>query len=295
MPLVYQAFDLLYLDGRSLRRRPARAAQEAARARAAAERPGPVREPHRHRGRRVLRRGQGPAAGGDRRQAAAVALRGRPAVVRVAEDQGPAGAGARRRRLDAGGGEREGAGGGRRRRVRGRAAAVRGQGGLRLRRADAKGAAGAPRGARDGAAAVRPGAAARLQGTLGRRPRRRALDAPRARHPGGDRRLDARRQRPADGVQGAGDRPRPARGREGAGDRPGGRGSRGGRRVPARRAGRARDTGTGRVGGDGIEHEDAEGEGSTEARRRRPKAKATRRRRRPPSATASPPSIRRGS
>ena len=40
VPLVYQAFDLLYLDGRSLRRRPARAAQEAPPARAAPERRG---------------------------------------------------------------------------------------------------------------------------------------------------------------------------------------------------------------------------------------------------------------
>ena len=38
VPLVYQAFDLLYLDGRSLRRRPARVAQAAARARDPAQR-----------------------------------------------------------------------------------------------------------------------------------------------------------------------------------------------------------------------------------------------------------------
>ena len=44
-------------------RRPARAAQEAARARGPARRPGSsYAQPHRHRGRRVLRRGQGPAA-----------------------------------------------------------------------------------------------------------------------------------------------------------------------------------------------------------------------------------------
>ena len=52
--------------------------------------------------------------------------------------------------------------------------------------ADAQGPAGAPRGARDRRARLRPRAAAGLQGPLGRRPRRRALDPAGAGHPGGD-------------------------------------------------------------------------------------------------------------
>ena len=55
-------------------------------------------------------------------------------VERLAQDQDPARAGARRRRLDAGGGERARPRGARRRRLRGRQAAVRGQGRLGVRR-----------------------------------------------------------------------------------------------------------------------------------------------------------------
>ena len=91
---------------------------------------------------------------------------------------------------------------------------------------------GAARGARDGRPAVRPAAGARLPRPLGRRPRGRPLDPARARDPGRDRRLDARRARAPDGVQGPRARPRPARGRARAGGRPGEGGSRGGRSVP---------------------------------------------------------------
>ena len=125
------------------RRRAPRVAQAAARARDPAQLAGPARATHRHRGRRVLRGGQGPGPRGDRGQAPPVPLRAGPPLVVVAQDQGPAGAGAGGRRLDAGGGEREGPGRGRRRGVRGRATAVRGQGRLGVRRADAHASSGA--------------------------------------------------------------------------------------------------------------------------------------------------------
>ncbi len=102
VPLVFQAFDLLYLDGRLAGRRPAGAAQAAARARDPADRPRPVRQADRHGGPRVLRGGQGAGPRGHRREAPPLALRaGAPRVV-VAEDQGASRAGAGRRRLDAG-------------------------------------------------------------------------------------------------------------------------------------------------------------------------------------------------
>ena len=152
VPLVYQAFDLLYLDGRSLVDVPLESAQAAARARDPPDEPRAVRQADRDRGPRVLRGGQGAGPGGDRRQASPIPVRARPPRLVVAEDQGPARAGAGRRRLDAGRGEREGAGGRGRRRLRGRQAAVRGQGRVRVRRPDAEGAAGAARRARDGRA-----------------------------------------------------------------------------------------------------------------------------------------------
>ena len=213
------------------RRRAPRVAQAPARARDPAQLAGPVRAPHRHRGRRVLRGGQGAGPRRHRGQAPPLALRAGPPVVVVAQGQGATGAGAGRRRLDAGGGDREGPGRGRRRRLRGRATAIRGQGRLRVRRAHAQGAEGDPRGARDRRAAVRPAARARLPRPVGRRPRGRAMDPAGARDPRGARRLDAGRARPPDIVQGPRARARPARGRPRAGGGPGEGRSRGRRRV----------------------------------------------------------------
>ena len=87
------------------RRRAPRVAQAAARARDPAELAGPVGQADRDRGARVLRRGQGAGPRGHRRQAPPVALRAGPPHLDVAQDQGPARAGAGGRRLDAGGGE----------------------------------------------------------------------------------------------------------------------------------------------------------------------------------------------
>ena len=148
VPLVFQAFDLLYLDGRSLLDVPARGAQAAARARPPADRPGPLRRrTSTPRGSRSSRRPQAQGARGDRRQAPPVPLRARPPSPRLAQDQGPAGAGARRRRLDAGGGER------RRSSARSSSACTRASGcgsparsGSGFDGADPQGAAGAPRG-----------------------------------------------------------------------------------------------------------------------------------------------------
>ena len=71
------------------------------------------------------------------------------------------------------------------------------------------------------APAVRPRAAAGLQGPLGRRPRGRALGPAGARDPGGDRRLDPGRARAPDRLQGHRARSGPARGAPRAGSRPG--------------------------------------------------------------------------
>ncbi len=103
-----------------------------------------------------------------------------------------------------GGGDGNGARGPRGGRVRRRTAPVRGQGRLGVRRPDPQGPAGAPRGDRDRRARLRPRTALGLQGTLGWRPCRRALGPARAGHPGGDRRLVSRRARPAGRLQGAG-------------------------------------------------------------------------------------------
>ena len=140
-------------------RRPARVAQAAARARDPAHEPRAVRQADRDRGPRVLRGGQGAGPGGDRREAPPVPLRARSPRLVVAEDQGPARAGAGGRRLDARGGEREG------RWARSSSASTRtsklrfaGKVGLRVRCTDAQGAAGAARRRSRRSAAVRPAA-----------------------------------------------------------------------------------------------------------------------------------------
>ena len=128
-PLVYQVFDLLYLDGRSLlkvpledRKRLLRSVAEG-RSRACASRPTssatawPSTRPPRRSGLEGIVAKQ--------RRCRYEPGRRTP---RLAEDQGPAGAGARRRRLDAGGGQRQGARRARRRRVRGRPPPVRRKG-----------------------------------------------------------------------------------------------------------------------------------------------------------------------
>ena len=129
-PLVFQAFDLLYLDGRSLldvpleqRKRLLELVVRPSVAASSSPSPSTPRgSPSSRRPRRRSSRGSSPSTAGRATSPAAGA--------RVAQDQGAAGAGAGGRRLDAGGGDREGPRGGRRRRLRGRAAAVRGQGGL---------------------------------------------------------------------------------------------------------------------------------------------------------------------
>ena len=83
-------------------RRPARGPQAAAQERAPAAPAGPLRGPHRRRGRGVPRGRRGAAARGHRRQARRSRYEPGRASTRLAEDQDPAGAGARGRRLDAG-------------------------------------------------------------------------------------------------------------------------------------------------------------------------------------------------
>ena len=221
VPLVYQAFDLLYLDGRSLLDVPLEQRKRLLGAGAPPDGARPVRRrTSRPRASRSSRR-PGRRPRGDRGQAPPLALRAGPAGAGLAEDQGPARAGAGRRRLDARGGERQGA------RGAGRWGSTRASGcgsparWARGSRADADGAARAARAARDRRPAVRPRAAAATKGTLGRRPRRRALGPAGARDPGRDRRLDAGRARPPDRVQGHRAGPRPAGGRPRAGGRPG--------------------------------------------------------------------------
>ena len=214
VPLVYQAFDLLYLDGRSLVDVPLESRKRLLELVIRPTQPRAVRQADRHRGPRVLRGGQGAGPGGDRREASPIPVRARPPRLVVAEDQGAARAGAGRRRLDAGGGEREGAG----RRGRGR---LRGRASCGSRARSGSGFDGRTRkelralldALETDAPAVRPAARAGLPGPVGRRPRRGPLDPAGARHPRGDRWLDPRRPRPPDGVQGARARARPARGR----------------------------------------------------------------------------------
>ncbi len=114
--LVYQAFDLLYLDGRSLLgvrlEDRKRLLQSVLRPNAQ----GPLRCAYRTGRQSLLRGGQGPAPRRHRRQAASFAVRARRAHVGLAQAEDPSRAGACRRWLDARGGEcpRPRCGGGRR-------------------------------------------------------------------------------------------------------------------------------------------------------------------------------------
>ena len=104
--LVYQAFDLLYLDGRSLLDVPL---EDRKRLLKSVLRPHPRVRFAAHvdgEGLAVPRGGAGAGPRGHHRQAPALALRAGPPVDGLAQDQDPARAGARRRRLDAGRGQR---------------------------------------------------------------------------------------------------------------------------------------------------------------------------------------------
>ena len=159
--------------------------------------------PRRHRGRRLLRGGQGPAARGDRRQAP----RGRATSRASARRPGSRSRSGRSRSSSSaagrpGRGTREGPRRAGRRRLRGRQAALRGQGRLGVRRR-------AP--GRTSASASSRSRPTSRRSTRRRRRTTRAAGAatcgrlwvqPGARHPGRARRLDPRRPRPPGGVQG---------------------------------------------------------------------------------------------
>ena len=115
--LVYQAFDLLYLDGRSLLDVPLEDRKRLLRSVLKRASAGPVRGARRGRGRGVLRGRGGQRARGHRRQAPPLRYEPGRRTKRLAEVQDPAGAGARGRRLDAGRGERPGPRGARGRRT----------------------------------------------------------------------------------------------------------------------------------------------------------------------------------
>ena len=85
--LIYQPFDLLYLDGRLAARRPARGSQATASKRAQAPPAGPLRDAYRRRGRGVLRGGGGQSARRHDRQAAAKPVRARAALQGLVEAQ----------------------------------------------------------------------------------------------------------------------------------------------------------------------------------------------------------------
>ena len=196
--LVYQAFDLLYLDGRSLLKVPLEDRKRLLRSVLQRVEPGPVRVARR--GRRAVafhaaasRLGLEGIVAKLRRST----LRAGPPLERLAEDQDPARAGARRRWLDARRGQCQGSRRGRRRRVRGRPAAVRGQGRLGVLRAHAqRTSAGASPTLETDIAPFDP--APERRGELGTRD----VGPARARDPGRAGRLDARRLRSTDGVQG---------------------------------------------------------------------------------------------
>ena len=171
-------------------------------------------------------------AGRHHRQAPAQSLRAGPALERVAQVQDPARAGAGDRRLDAGRGQRPRSRRAGRGLLRRRQAALRGQGRVRVHGRHAQGPACQAATAGRRGSALRSAAAQGLQGPLGWRPRCRDLGPAGARHARRARRLDARRRRPAGGLQG----PR-------AGSR---------RHVgPARERGRNDERGPGRRGRDG--------------------------------------------
>ena len=170
VPLVYQAFDLLYLDGRSLLDVPL---EERKRLLELVLRPNARVRFATHidaEGVAFFEAAKAQGLEGIIAKHRRSPLRAGPSLVRVAEDQGPAGAGARRRRLDAGRGQRQGAGAVVVGVYDGRPAAVRRQGRLGVHGPDPHRAPGRARGPRDRAAAVRSRAATGLPRPLGRRP-----------------------------------------------------------------------------------------------------------------------------
>ena len=119
--LVYQAFDLLHLDGRSLLGVPLESRKALLKS---VLRPADTRVRYADHvvgeGLAFLAAARGAGPRGHHREAPALPVRAGQALAVVAEDQGPAGAGARRRRLDAGRGRGEGPGGARGGLLRGR-------------------------------------------------------------------------------------------------------------------------------------------------------------------------------
>ena len=200
--LVYQVFDLLYLDGRSLldvpledRKRLLRSVlKDHPRVRFASHVVGE--------GKAFFDAAGNDRGGGDGREAAAFPIRAGSPFRGMAQDQDPAGAGVRGRWLDPGEWQRPRPRCARDRRLRGRQAAVHRQGRERLHRSDPEGSAEAPRAAHPGRPAVRPRAPEGLPWSMGWRPSRRHLGPARDRDPGRDRWLDARWTGPPDGVQG---------------------------------------------------------------------------------------------
>ena len=122
--LVYQAFDLLYLDGRLLLDV---ALEDRKRLLKSVLRPHPRVRFAAHvegEGEAFHEAAEAQEPRGHRRQAQALAVRAGTALQRLAQDQDPARAGARRRRLDAGRGQRPRPRRARGRRLRGRQAAA---------------------------------------------------------------------------------------------------------------------------------------------------------------------------
>ena len=176
-------------------RRPARGPQAAAPERPARDEPGPLRVARRRRRRGVHGGGRG-ARGLEGIVAKLRRSRYEPgqAHAGLAEAEDPARAGARRRRLDAGRGQRAGPRGGRGRRLRGRASSGSpARSGRASPRRPGSGCSRRWRRSSTDDAAVRSAAAAGLPRPLGRRPQRRHLDPAGARDPRRARRLDARR------------------------------------------------------------------------------------------------------
>ena len=132
--LVYQPFDLLYLDGRLAARCPARGSQATAPERAQGPPAGALRVAYRRRRRGVLRGGGGQPPRGHDRQAPTEPVRAGQAIQGLAEAEGPARAGAGHRRLDAGRGQRPGSRRAGRGLLRRRQAEVRRQGRVGLHR-----------------------------------------------------------------------------------------------------------------------------------------------------------------
>ncbi len=200
--LVYQPFDLLYLDGRSLLQVPLEDRKRLLRS-VLKEHPRVRYAAH------VEREGKAFFAAAEANGLEGIIAKLRRSTVRagqahagLAQDQDPAGAGAGGRWLDPGERQRQGPwrrGGGR---VRGHQAAVRGEGGERLHGRDPARPTGPHEAAGPGRAPVRSAAAQGLQGSLGRGAQRRHVGPAGARDPRRARRLDARWRRPPGRLQG---------------------------------------------------------------------------------------------